>query len=280
MIRNIQGLDHLVINVGEALTPVGALYRKLGFTLTPRGVHSMGTINHLMIFRDTYMELLGAPVGFDSMGISQLLRLPRGLVACALTTRDARAAYREFANAGIAATEPEEFTRPVDLPEGSRLASFCVTRLEPELTKGMAFFLCQHYTPELVWRSEWQNHANGVHSILALTIVVDEPATALEPYRDLFGMDRVSLHGASAVARIGQVSTHLVTLTDFVGRYGVASLGEATSDYMAGVTLAVESIDATERYFSAAGVAFSVDGDRVIVPAREAGGVILEFRSG
>ena len=52
-------LDHIVIAV-KNLDAAVATYRKLGFTLTPRGLHEgKGTGNHCIMFPNTYVELLG-----------------------------------------------------------------------------------------------------------------------------------------------------------------------------------------------------------------------------
>jgi hypothetical protein len=51
---------------------------------------------------------------------------------------------------GIDATPPMDLSRPV---EGG-VARFRIVQLERKL------FLCQHLTPELLWRPQWQAHAN------------------------------------------------------------------------------------------------------------------------
>ena len=56
-------LDHTVINVKGDMDVAEALFDKLGFTLTPRGYHSHGSINHLMMFGTDYLELIGIPEG-------------------------------------------------------------------------------------------------------------------------------------------------------------------------------------------------------------------------
>ncbi len=43
-------LDHLVINTLFDMDRAAALMAELGFTVTPRGYHSLGSINHLMMF--------------------------------------------------------------------------------------------------------------------------------------------------------------------------------------------------------------------------------------
>ena len=54
-------LDHTVINVKIDMDAASALFGELGFTLTPRGYHSHGSMNHLMMFGTDYLELIGIP---------------------------------------------------------------------------------------------------------------------------------------------------------------------------------------------------------------------------
>ena len=56
-------LDHLVINVKEEMDEAYKLFSQLGFLLTPRGFHSLGSINHSMMFTNDYLELIGFPKG-------------------------------------------------------------------------------------------------------------------------------------------------------------------------------------------------------------------------
>ncbi len=48
-------VDHVVINVVGGLDDAAAIYTGLGFQLTPRGHHSLGTSNHLAIFHESYL---------------------------------------------------------------------------------------------------------------------------------------------------------------------------------------------------------------------------------
>ena len=52
-------LDHAVINVMGKLDVAASQYSRLGFTLTERGHHSLGSSNNLAIFGENYLELLG-----------------------------------------------------------------------------------------------------------------------------------------------------------------------------------------------------------------------------
>lgn len=54
-------LDHIVIYVRFDIEMAEARFSELGFTQTPRGYHSLGSCNHLMMFGNDYLELVGVP---------------------------------------------------------------------------------------------------------------------------------------------------------------------------------------------------------------------------
>src|SRR2546423_12105576 len=53
-------IDHAVVAVRD-LEAAAAGFRQIGFTLTPRGGHSIGSHNHPITFGANYIELLPAP---------------------------------------------------------------------------------------------------------------------------------------------------------------------------------------------------------------------------
>src|SRR5436305_14309749 len=59
-LKNIIGLDHAVVVV-EDLDKAAANWKRLGFTVSPRGTHSahMGTGNYTIMLDPDYIELLG-----------------------------------------------------------------------------------------------------------------------------------------------------------------------------------------------------------------------------
>src|SRR5262245_49251194 len=68
MPRPITGIDHAIIGV-RRLDSAAEVYRKLGFTLSPRGRHyGWGTANYCIMFAQDYIELLGIvdPAGFTN----------------------------------------------------------------------------------------------------------------------------------------------------------------------------------------------------------------------
>ena len=186
MRRAIAGIDHVVIAVRD-LDRAQETYARLGFTLTPRGFHTLGSANHCIMFGNDYVELLALPVEHPAMRYyAEFLSRGEGLAAVALASTDADAAYAEFAADGIEADAPLDFSRPVRLAEGERDAAFRIVQLPPAQTPGCRSFVCQHRTRELVWRPEYRSHALGATGLAALAVVAEDPVTAAAGYAKLF----------------------------------------------------------------------------------------------
>jgi hypothetical protein len=173
MFPHITGLDHAVILVKD-LDRASETYARMGFTLTPRGFHSLGSQNHCIMFGSDYLELMALPpvppaafqyfAGFLAKG--------EGVGALALATDDAKAAHADFVAAGIAAEPPLALSRPVaDLGE----ARFTLVQLPPALTPGFRSFVCEHHTRELVWRPEHQAHALGAAAVDGVVVATGDP---------------------------------------------------------------------------------------------------------
>jgi catechol 2,3-dioxygenase-like lactoylglutathione lyase family enzyme len=186
MRRQIRGLDHVVILVRD-LDRARETYARLGFALTPRGFHTLGSQNHCVMFGDDYLELMALPRQHPALAyFSDFLARGEGLGAFALATGDANAAHAELAAAGIAADPPLDFSRPVALADGTHDASFRIVQLPPAQTPGCRAFLCQHFTREVVWRPEYQQHAVGATGIAALAVIAEDPAASAQSYARLF----------------------------------------------------------------------------------------------
>jgi len=186
MRRHIRGLDHAVILVRD-LERARRSYERLGFTLTPRGHHTLGSQNHCIMFGRDYLELLAVPRPHPALAyFTDFLARGEGLGALALATDDANAAHGELVAAGVAADPPLDFSRPVELPDGARDAAFRIVQLPPADTPGCRAFLCQHFTRELVWRDAYRAHALGATGIAALGVVVEDPLSAARGYARLF----------------------------------------------------------------------------------------------
>jgi hypothetical protein len=163
-------LDHIVINTLFDMDPAAVLMSKLGFTLTPRGFHSLGSINHLMVFENHYLELVGLPLGTEVLR-RDVLESPRGLNGLVFQSNNIDACVSQLRESGLTMLEPQSFSRPVTIDGVEQLARFRTARTAPELFEAGRVYYCQHYTPELVWRREWMTHANGCRGLSELVVV-------------------------------------------------------------------------------------------------------------
>jgi 4-hydroxyphenylpyruvate dioxygenase-like putative hemolysin len=162
----LPGIDHAVIAVRD-LDAAAARFTALGFTLTPRGHHSIGSQNHCIMLGTTYLELLVAPVAHPWLDYYRAFG--EGLAAIALSTEDADATFAQLKSKG--ARPPMDLSRPV---EGG-VARFRLVQVEgaPQL------FFVQHLTRQFVWRAEWQKHANGARELVHVSLSAKRPFDGL-----------------------------------------------------------------------------------------------------
>jgi hypothetical protein len=168
-------LDHIVVNARTDMERCEVLFEGLGFTLTPRGYHTLGSINALAIFGTDYLELLGLPPGKEDAR-PELSKTPPGLNGVVFKTTDADATYAHLQSIGVAANPPKSFSRPVTLNDGSTHdVKFRTVTLSGDVFPAGRLYFCEHGTPGLVWRPEWQNHANHATAFAELVVVSPEP---------------------------------------------------------------------------------------------------------
>ncbi len=166
-------LDHTVINVKVDMDAASALFGKLGFTLTPRGYHSHGSMNHLMIFCTDYLELIGTPEG-KRVERRDLENAPLGINGIVFKALNVNDVYARLQSAKFDGDPPKAFHRPVDIDDGLRNATFRTVTIRDGVFPGGRVYYCEHGTPELVWRPEWQSHANGVTSMPEFVAVAND----------------------------------------------------------------------------------------------------------
>lgn len=215
-----RALDHLVLNTRFETDAARDLFAALGFTLTPRGHHSLGSINHLMVFAGGYLELIGLPLGTEKLR-QEVLDSPVGLDGLVLATADADATFEAMTAAGFSMQPVQAFSRPVDLDGEKKDARFRTARLQPgQFAAGRVYF-CEQQTPELVWRPEWMTHANGVTGLAELVVVSPQPVEEANRYASLGDTGRdfavTCLTGAAFDARYGPIASHVPTRSDFFG---------------------------------------------------------------
>lgn len=174
-------LDHTVINVHFDMDRAQAIFDSLGFNLTQRGRHTLGSINHLIVLEDDYVEIVGLPTDTDVLR-QEVLESPVGIDGLVFQSKNADKTYAALVKAKLNAQAVQAFSRPVVLDGVTHLASFRTTRFAAgTYTAGRVYF-CQHLTPEFVWRKKWQSHDNKVFRTAAVLVIANTPVEEAKKY--------------------------------------------------------------------------------------------------
>lgn len=270
-------LDHVVINARDDMDRAADIYRRIGFTLTERGYHSLGSMNHLAMFGTDYLELIAIPKG-ASTGRMDLLDYPYGLNGLVFGSEDSAATYAALSAAGVPVDPPNEFTRPVKHAGGQGDARFRTIRMKPGVVPYGRVYYCHHFTRDLVWRDEWRHHANGTVAVARALIVEPDPARGAKLYADMFGPDNIrDIDGGKSVV-IGNARFDIVTEAALRGQFGdAAPAAEGRPAYMAGLSFRTLSLGKAVGALKAGGIETSAQDGRIVVPARAALNAVLEF---
>lgn len=270
-------LDHVVINARDDMDRAADIYRRIGFTLTERGYHSLGSMNHLAMFGTDYLELIAIPKGATS-GRLDLLDYAYGLNGLVFGSEDSAVTYAALAKAGVPFDPPVEFTRPVKYTGGQGDARFRTVRMKAGVVPYGRVYYCHHFTRELVWRDEWRHHANGTVAVARALIVEPDPAKGAKLYADMFGPDAIrDIKGGKSVV-VGNSRFDIVTEAALRHEFGDAvPAAEGRPAYMAGLTFRTLSLRKAAGALKAGGIESTASDGRIVVPARAAVNAVLEF---
>jgi hypothetical protein len=278
MRKHIQGIDHVVFVVRD-LDFACDTFARMGFTVTPRGFHSLGSQNHCVMFAETYLELLWQPPELTTRPFITdfLARGGDGLAAVALKTSDARRAHAELQAAGLDPTEPMDFSRPVELPEGIRDAKFRTLDIGPAHVPCGRLFLCQHLTPGAVWRAEWQRHASGATEIAAMAVISGDVATTTGGYEKIFDTGAREI-AEGRLVETGTASIAVVSGKSLANRLPGVWVAARPAPLIAALFIRVADRTLVEKYLRRGGFhpARMPDGS-LAVGAAEAHGAAMVF---
>lgn len=271
-------LDHAVINVADQLDSASARFRRLGFQLTERGHHSLGSSNHLAIFGENYLELLGYETGKGSQR-ADLWQSPLGLSGLVWKSSDAESEFQHLQRQDLDDEPPAAFHRPVTLPDGSvSEAHFRTVRIRPSLVPNGRSFFCQHLTPEAVWQPAWQRHPNGVRNISEFVIVAQDPALSALVYSRLFGAAKVLACPEGAfVLRAGAATVRFASADYAQQRFGPLPEDYDGSARMVALGFETEDLALVKRALVKGEIAFQEQPKAIVVESAEGFNLALRF---
>jgi hypothetical protein len=279
-LRNVSGIDHAVVVVGD-LDNAAETWKRLGFTLSPRGTHSamMGTGNFTIMLDPDYVELLGVLAETKhNVPTRMFLAKREGIERVALSAIDSAAGAEEIRARGFEPLGPTDFERPVTMPDGRQSAAKFRTFGWPieEAPAGVRLFACQHKTRETVWIPELMKHANGAKRLKQVLIVSTEPAKDAALLARMIDRDvRTEPDGAVAVASGSDRADFVFLTKDRLGRrYPEVSLAGLPERGGAGLVLATSDLAAAEKAVGGSGVR---SAGAVCVAPQAANGTLLAF---
>lgn len=275
--------DHAVINVRDQLDSGAAVFSRLGFRVTPRGYHTLGSINHLIVLGATYVELIGFPA--DNPAIrAELREAPAGLNGLVFRTTDSAFTFEAAKQRGAPVLAPMQFSRPVDLspqhvpgnnsqPAGTAGdapawpdAVFRTVRTETGFGPAGRLYFCEHLTPELVWRDVWRQHPNTAIELTSIEVDSTDPAMTSKQFASLVGHQ--SVRGSGDRYEVFAAPLRI-------------SIQRGPQTRMRLLRIRVASLDQTRASLVRSGIPFREDhtatGPIVHVSALHAGGAELEF---
>jgi hypothetical protein len=270
-------LDHVVVDTRDRIDDAAQTYQALGFQLTPRGHHTLGSSNNLTIFGSNYLELLG----FGQSGGTRLdlVSFPIGPNGLVFKTANAEDTAAHAQQAGIDASSANAFSRPVKLDGRKQDVRFRTTHLAPEASGIGRVYFCEHLTPDLVWRAEWQRHPNGAREIVRVLVATDDPSRQATLFAALFGRDQVAAHpdGTTVLTLSDGGRVVLASVADTIGLLGQAAPDPAgRGGFMAALAIRVASVATVAQLLR--GIPGLVVGPhRVIVPANAAFNTTILF---
>jgi hypothetical protein len=280
-LKNIVGIDHAVVVVQD-LDAAAANWKRLGFTMSPRGTHSakMGSGNYTMMLGPDYLELLGVlnETEHNAPTRAFIARRGEGIERIAFTTTDAAAGAEEIRALGYAPIGPTDFERPVTMPDGTLSAAKFATYQWPydEAPGGLRIFACQHKTRETVWIPELMVHANTAKRLKKVFVVTPEPAKdAAHMAKLIDGAARTDSDGAVTVPSGSDRADFVFVTKEVLARhFPGTSLDGAPERGGIALVFGTGDLAAAETAVGSAGTRSDVG---VVVPPAAANGVLLAF---
>ena len=280
-------LDHIGLFVADLAAAPDQL-RRLGFMLTPFVAHRStlkpdaaptpsGTGNRCAMFREGYLEMLGATgenTPLASQFHKQLARYP-GAHIIAFAVADAEAHHARLTQQGFDLPALMYLERSVSAAGGGT-AHFSVIGTEPAAMPEGRIQLLTHQTPELVWLPVYQGgHENGAEGLTGVLLCVEDPTEAGGRFSRFLGVSaKFSQDRVELVLDRGRVV--LVTPERF-SQLRPSEWLPATP-YIAEYALRVANIGSTKRFLEDRSIAFERVGDGELhVPAEDALGAAILF---
>ncbi len=286
-----RGIDHLVLCVND-LKKAMIIYETMGFTMTPQAQHPFGTGNTLAQLDGCFLEVLSVTKPEDIIEASgenfsfsafnrDYLKAGEGMSMLVLDSHDENADRTEFLDKGLHVFPPFDFQRQTTLPSGEQATvGFSLTFVGDPTLEKLAFFTCKQWRPDLFWKPEYQQHANGALTIADVFVVapdINKAATFLAAFADAPWSET-----APGIVSVKTTRGNLSVFTpDAFKRRFPDALGnkDTSSAFFAGFDLKVDDIATTEALWTKNEISYQVNEECTWLAPDEGFGCVISLSS-
>ena len=137
----------------------------------------------------------------------------------------------------------------------------------------------QQKTPEAFMEPEWIVHPNGALGMMAVHAVSDDPSATAKELGQAWSAVTEEISDGCVMVKCGAVELLIWSPTAFQGEYkSVEAMAPEHKPAIVGMAIAVERSRPLQALLRANNVPFALtEGDRVLVPAEQTGGLMIEF---
>lgn len=284
MTHPVKGIDHCYLLVND-LEKAAQNFKNLGFTLSPRGLHSrhMGTANYTIMLQDDYFELLGVvdETPISKLQLAKLASQSEGLHAVVGRIDNAKYAHDNLIKLGFDVENVQSFSRPVKMHDGEEaIAAFETVTIKPNHVPNGIFFLCDHKTKNVVWQPCLMQHQNGAKALDNIYIIADNPQETAKSYNALFSNaildqdgDIYRLTTGEKSARMTIFPTHLLD-----SLFGQIDLKDLPHGAYAGFSVLVDDLDTVKQILNQRNISWhETPRQTIYIGPQYTNGTILEF---
>ena len=138
-------------------------------------------------------------------------------------------------------------------------------------------YFCEHQTPDLVWRPEWQTHPNGDCAIARVVVATADPQRTARLFRGLFGDEIVADRDGAQIIAAEAAQVELSTPDAVAAEFGEAAAEAAgRTEHMAALGIRVRSLHEAGQYLRSV-PGLRVERHRLVVPAGAAFNTVIAF---
>ena len=287
-----RAFDHAVLAARD-LDALRVVFERLGFLVGARNRHPWGTVNHVVQFADTFIELISigpgfvAPVDLDPHIFSfagfvrDYLAERQGFALLGLHTDNARFDHDAFKYEQIGDFEPFHFERHSRTPGGHDIPiGFTLAFVRSADLPHAGFFTCQHHHPERFWNKDFQVHANTATGVTDVVIAAERPDAHKDFLANYTDQRKVAESAGTQTFELRKEQRlHVMTPRAIGERYGNDGWPDGMLDgSLAALEIAVADVAQLEAVLARSGLPHHAHGGRIVVDPAVAMGVCLAFQ--